>query len=199
MSKKPCFSQFFLQFGIGIELAILKWHRKSFTPQFERKGSAMKYTKIILVIAAVAVMSVPSMAEAQNYTQRGTRNGAIAGAIIGGVVGDQRGNAFTGAVIGGLVGGAAGRAIGHSRDARFYGGPPVHGGNQFFGGGPQFGHSNFIPQQNFHGVGGFGPNVNVLPIHRGYGGFGGSTCPNSQFHGGHFGQGHGGGFYHPRW
>ena len=29
----------------------------------------MKCTKISLVIAAVAVMSIPSMAEAQNYTQ----------------------------------------------------------------------------------------------------------------------------------
>lgn len=165
----------------------------------------MKYTKISFVIAAVAVMSVPSMADAQNFTQRGTRNGAIAGAIIGGVVGDQRGNAFTGAVIGGLVGGAAGRAIGHSKDARFYGGHQFHGGNQFrggnqfYGGGHHLGHSNFFPRQNFHGMGGFGPNVNVLPIHRGYGGFGGSNYPNNQFRGGYYGPGRGGGFYNPRW
>jgi hypothetical protein len=161
----------------------------------------MKYTKISFVIATVAMMSIPSMAEAQNFTQRGTRNGAIAGAIIGGIVGDQRGNAFTGAVIGGLVGGAAGRAIGHTRDTRFLRWPFVSWRpSSFMGvGNSLWARPVLFLNRTSTEMGGFGPNVNVLPIHRGFGGFGGGSCPNSQFRGGHFGHGHGGGFYNPRW
>ena len=82
----------------------------------------MPYFKLGFVALAITIMSLPSVAEAQGFTQRGTRNGAIAGAIIGGIVGDQNNEALAGAAIGGLVGGVTGRAIGRSQDAQYWNG-----------------------------------------------------------------------------
>ena len=128
----------------------------------------MSYIKFAFLIAAVALVSAPSIADAQSFTQRGTRGGAIAGALIGGVIGDQNNNAFTGAVIGGLVGGAAGRAVGKAKDAKYY------GGNQYYG----------PSRQSYYGGGGYSKKVAVqrVPVSRGYGGgygrgYGGGGCP----------------------
>jgi hypothetical protein len=134
----------------------------------------MSKFKIGFAIAAIALMATPSMAEAQNFTQRGTRNGAIAGAIIGGIIGDQRNNAFTGAVIGGLVGGAAGRAVGRSKDARYY------------GGGQHYSYGNLQPYQSHYRGGGF-RNSNIIysaPIN---GNFGGHYYRNNFNRGGYYG------------
>ena len=49
----------------------------------------MSYIKFGFLIAAVALVSAPSMAEAQSFTQRGTRGGAIAGAIAGAGCGEE--------------------------------------------------------------------------------------------------------------
>ena len=106
--------------------------------------------KIGLAVALAALVSVPSIASAQNFGNRGTRNGAIAGAIIGGIIGDQNNNAFTGAVIGGVVGGVAGRAVQNSRNSQFYGGNQIYG-NRY---GNSFGH--YQPHQSFYRGGGYG-------------------------------------------
>ncbi len=146
----------------------------------------MSYIKFTFIIAAAAMISAPSVADAQSFTQRGTRGGAIAGAIIGGVIGDQRDNAFTGAVIGGLVGGAAGRAIGVRKDAQAFGGGQFHGGNQFFGGNQVFGghpvqrHTSFYqPHQTYYGG---GNNVRVIGVQ--------DYQINPGFGGGYYGGGH---------
>lgn len=136
----------------------------------------MSYIKFTFVIAAAAMISVPSIADAQSFTQRGTRGGAIAGAIIGGVIGDQRNNAFTGAVIGGLVGGAAGRAIGQRKDAQAF------GGGDYYGGSKAYRQSSYYkPSQPYYGGGRKDLVVGVkdYPISRGYGGgYGrGPSCP----------------------
>ena len=82
----------------------------------------MSNLKFGLVACAIVLFSLPSITNAQGFTQRGTRNGAIAGAIIGGIVGDQNNEALAGAAIGGLVGGVTGRAIGRSQDAQYWNG-----------------------------------------------------------------------------
>ena len=122
----------------------------------------MSHFKLGLAVALVALVSVPSIASAQNFTQRGTRNGAIAGAIIGGIIGDQRNNAFTGAVIGGVVGGAAGRAIGRSRDSQLYGNNQIYGNS--------FGH--YQPHRSYYQGGGYGNynGFNSVPTRNFYGG-----------------------------
>ncbi len=135
----------------------------------------MSYIKFTFIIAAAAMISAPSIADAQSFTQRGTRGGAIAGAIIGGVIGDQKNNAFTGAVIGGLVGGAAGRAIGQRKDAQAFGGY-YNGGNQAYR--PT---SYYQPTQPYYGGRGNDVVIGVqdYSINRGYGGgYGrGPSCP----------------------
>lgn len=148
------------------------------------------YLKFGLIAFACALMSIPSFAEAQSFTQRGTRNGALAGAILGGIVGAQNDETLAGVAIGGIVGGVAGRAIGRNQDARFYGG----------------GYSNFNNFNNFNqfnhgyrrpafpsttitvGNGFYNPGFRAVPVapvyNRGfygggfYGGSGRGYCPS---------------------
>lgn len=132
----------------------------------------MPYLKLGIVALAATLISAPSVAEAQGFTQRGTRTGAIAGAIIGGLIGAGNDEALAGAAIGGVVGGLTGRAVGRNRDAQYWNG---------YRGGHYYPQTNFYPaaydhrvhytpatrvyQRTYYGGGGY------------YGGYG-RSCPN---------------------
>ena len=144
----------------------------------------MSYLKISFVVLAVGVMSLPSLAEAQQFTQRGTRAGVVAGAIIGGIVGDDNNEAFAGSVIGGLVGGVTGRTIGRSLDNQYAQG--FHrGAGQYSYAQPTHIHTHsrsvqYVPVR---------PVYAPAPVYRGryYGGGG-------RYHGGHYRGGRGRGW-----
>ena len=142
----------------------------------------MPYHKLGFVALAIAVMSAPSLAEAQGFTQRGTRTGAVAGAIIGGIVGDDNNEALAGAAIGGLVGGVTGRVVGRGLDNQY--------SNGYYNG------SGFSTYRQPAQIGGYGniyspprivpvaPQVVPVPVYRrGHGGGG------YYGRGGHYGRG----------
>ena len=79
----------------------------------------MNYSKCTFAVFAIALMSMPTMVEAQQIS---TRRGAVAGAIIGGIIGDQNNEALAGATIGGLVGAVTGNALDRNKYATGYNG-----------------------------------------------------------------------------
>lgn len=148
----------------------------------------MKLYQIILAAVAIAIITAPSLVQAQTIP---TRRGAVAGAIIGGIIGDQNNRAFTGAVVGGLVGAAAGRGISQARN-----GQPLFGNNggynQGFGNG-SYGGQGFNQQPAFYGGRNVGPNY-AQPTNQAFyrgpkqnfsgGGYDGGyrpSCPNSRW------------------
>ena len=107
----------------------------------------MGYLKFGIVAFAIALITAPSMAQAQNFQQLGTRRGVVGGAILGAVIGDQDNEAFAGAVIGGLVGGTVGNISGRNLDRQFYGGAPVYNYGGYRGGSYGYSQPAYRPVQ----------------------------------------------------
>ena len=174
-------------FGIAIAFSLIGIQSS------QSKEKFMINFKLGTAVAAIALMSFSTVAEAQSYSQLGTRRGAVAGAIIGGIIGDQNNEALAGAAIGGLVGAAAGRSIGRSKDARYY-------GNSYGGG---YSSKAYQPQPNYYGGGyggggygggGYGGGVYARPVTPVYGS-GYSYSQRSFYSSGYGGGGYGGGGY----
>ena len=91
-----------------------------------REAQMSKCFKIGFFAFAIALISAPSISDAQINTRRGT----IAGAVIGGIIGDQNNEALAGVAIGGIVGNVVGRTVDRNYGGGYYQQPTYRGGYQ---------------------------------------------------------------------
>ena len=75
-----------------------------------------RFSKSLLLVAAIYPCTVCRKAAAQGNTQRGATLGGITGAVAGAAIGDHNGETGAGAAIGGIIGAVAGGLLGNAED-----------------------------------------------------------------------------------
>ena len=144
----------------------------------------MSVLKLSLATLAIALVTAPSLAQAQGFTQLNTRRGAVAGAVLGGIIGGSNNEALAGIAIGGLAGGVAGRAIGRSQDAQYWNGYARGSGQGLYAPRTYYVPRNYgnyrvpyAPATRYYGGGIYGGGFNQ----GGFNGGGSYYCPNRRW------------------